>query len=251
MVLFPPRITGQPQIAYEATSTHFSGGSFPGIESGVWRDLTTDKDFIDGKAAVFTGSTWGYVSEGQETYTDSQGYYSFNDLEPGLYNLTVFHEDESLQTISYQVAGTRDAITQTVALKGIPELVLEASGEKDGNCTLVWSQKTISEADVGSNATMLKGVGLGFGSTMLGKKAAMLCTASGEEVIDEHYLDQIKQLEGDEKKLKEKIIKFRKDELHHKDIAYKEGATKKGIYSILDKIIKTGSKIAISISEKV
>ena len=33
----------------------------------------------------------------------------------------------------------------------------------------------------------LLGVGLGFGSTLLGKKAAMLCTASVEEVIDEHY----------------------------------------------------------------
>ena len=95
------------------------------------------------------------------------------------------------------------------------------------------------------------GVGLGFGSTILGKKAAMLCTASVEEVIDEHYSDQIKQLEDDEKKLKKKIIKFRADELHHKDIAYKEGATKKGVYSILDKIIKIGSKIAINISEKV
>ena len=97
----------------------------------------------------------------------------------------------------------------------------------------------------------LLGVGLGFGSTILGRKAAMLCTASVEEVIDEHYSNQIKQLENDEIKLKEKIIKFREDELHHKDIAYKEGATKKGLYSILDKIIKTGSKIAINISEKV
>jgi ubiquinone biosynthesis monooxygenase Coq7 len=97
----------------------------------------------------------------------------------------------------------------------------------------------------------LLGVSLGFGSTILGKKAAMLCTASVEEVIDEHYSIQIKQLENDEKKLKRKIIKFREDELHHKDIAYKEGATKKGIYSILDKIIKTGSKIAINISEKI
>jgi len=95
------------------------------------------------------------------------------------------------------------------------------------------------------------GVGLGFSSTILGKKAAMLCTASVEEVIDEHYSDQIRQLGSDEKNLKEKIIKFRDDELHHKDIAYKEGATKKGLYSILDKIIKTGSKIAINISEKV
>ena len=97
----------------------------------------------------------------------------------------------------------------------------------------------------------LLGVGLGFGSTLLGKKAAMLCTASVEEVIDEHYQNQINQLGSDEKDLKKKIIKFREDELHHKDIAYDKGATKKGLYSIMDKIIKTGSKIAINISEKI
>ena len=97
----------------------------------------------------------------------------------------------------------------------------------------------------------LLGVSLGFGSTLLGKKAAMLCTASVEEVIDEHYLNQINQLGSNEKELKKKIIKFRRDELHHKNIAYEKGATKKGLYSILDKIIKTGSKIAINISEKI
>ena len=97
----------------------------------------------------------------------------------------------------------------------------------------------------------LLGVSLGFGSTLLGKKAAMLCTASVEEVIDKHYLNQINQLETSEKELKKKIIKFREDELHHKNIAYDKGATKKGLYSILDKIIKTGSKIAINISEKI
>ena len=97
----------------------------------------------------------------------------------------------------------------------------------------------------------LLGVGLGFGSTLLGKKAAMLCTASVEEVIDEHYQSQINQLGSNEKNLKKKIIKFRNDELHHKDIAYEKGATKKGLYSIMDKIIKTGSKLAINISEKI
>ena len=97
----------------------------------------------------------------------------------------------------------------------------------------------------------LLGVGLGFGSTLLGKKAAMLCTASVEEVIDKHYLNQINQLGPEEKELKKKITKFRNDELDHKDIAYEEGATKKGFYSIMDKIIKTGSKIAINISEKI
>ena len=97
----------------------------------------------------------------------------------------------------------------------------------------------------------LLGVGLGFGSTLLGKKAAMLCTASVEEVIDKHYLNQINQLGPDEEELKKKITKFRQDELDHKDIAYEEGATKKGLYSIMDKIIKTGSKLAINISEKI
>ena len=97
----------------------------------------------------------------------------------------------------------------------------------------------------------LLGLGLGFGSTILGKRAAMLCTASVEEVIDEHYKNQIDQIGVDEKNLKEKIIKFRQDELDHKDVAYEEGATKKGLYSIMDKVIKTGSKFAIKISEKI
>ena len=97
----------------------------------------------------------------------------------------------------------------------------------------------------------LLGLGLGFGSTILGKKAAMLCTASVEEVIDEHYQNQINQLGDDEIELKQKIAKFREDELHHKDIAFEEGASKDGLYNVLDRIIKTGSKIAIKISEKI
>ena len=97
----------------------------------------------------------------------------------------------------------------------------------------------------------LLGVGLGFSSAIIGKKATMLCTASVEEVIDEHYQNQINELDSDEKVLKEKIKKFRDDELHHRDIAYEQGASKKGLYAILDKIIKTGSKVAINISEKI
>ena len=97
----------------------------------------------------------------------------------------------------------------------------------------------------------LLGVGLGFGSAIMGKKATMLCTASIEEVIDGHYQNQLDQLNSDEKILKEKIKKFRDDEIHHKNIAYDNGASKEGLYSILDKIIKTGSKVAITISEKI
>ena len=97
----------------------------------------------------------------------------------------------------------------------------------------------------------LLGVTLGFGTAMLGKKATMLCTASVEEVIGDHYKNQTYKLEEDEEKLKNKIIKFRDDELNHKDIAYEGGATKDGLYGILDKLIKTSSRIAIKISEKI
>ena len=76
----------------------------------------------------------------------------------------------------------------------------------------------------------LMGVTLGFGTAMLGEKAAMLCTASVEEVIDGHYKDQTYKLGKDEEELKKKIMKFRQDELDHKDIAYDNGATKKGLF---------------------
>jgi len=97
----------------------------------------------------------------------------------------------------------------------------------------------------------LLGISLGFGTAMLGKKAAMLCTASVEEVIDDHYKNQTYKLKDDEKELKSIISKFRDDELAHKDIAYESGATKKGLYGILDKVIKTSSHLAIKISEKI
>ena len=97
----------------------------------------------------------------------------------------------------------------------------------------------------------LMGISLGFGTALLGKKAAMLCTASVEEVIENHYENQLNKIGEDEKDLKIKIEKFKGDEVNHKNIAYESGATKNGLYSIMDKIIRTGSKIAITISEKI
>ena len=97
----------------------------------------------------------------------------------------------------------------------------------------------------------LMGVALGFGTVLLGKKATMLCTASVEEVIEKHYQNQLEKIGNDEKDLKNKIQKFKEDEIDHKNIAYESGASNKGIYSIMDKMIKTGSKIAINISEKI
>ena len=95
------------------------------------------------------------------------------------------------------------------------------------------------------------GVALGFGTVLLGKKATMLCTASVEEVIEDHYKTQLKKLGNDEMDLKNKIEKFKGDEVEHKNMAYESGATNKGLYSIMGKVIRTGSRIAITISEKI
>ena len=97
----------------------------------------------------------------------------------------------------------------------------------------------------------IMGVTLGFGTALLGKKAAMLCTASVEEVIEDHYQNQLKKLGNDEMELKAKIEKFKSDEVDHKNMAYEAGATNKGMYSIMDKVIRVGSRIAITVSEKI
>ena len=145
------------------------------------------------------------------------------------------------------------ALNTLVKNEDLKKTVKEMKKHEEEHCSFFETE--IKKRDIKPTKLLplwdLLGLGLGFGSTILGKKAAMLCTASVEEVIDKHYQNQIQQIESDEKELKNKIIKFREAELHHKNIAYNEGATKKGLYSLLDKIIKTGSKIAINISEKV
>ena len=78
-----------------------------------------------------------------------------------------------------------------------------------------------------------------------------LCTASVEEVIEDHYQNQLKKLGNDEMELKAKIEKFKSDEVDHKNMAYETGATNKGMYSIMDKVIRVGSRIAITVSEKI
>ena len=94
-------------------------------------------------------------------------------------------------------------------------------------------------------------VTLGFGTALLGKKAAMLCTASFEKVIEDHYQNQLKKLGNDEKDLKAKIKKFKGDIVNQKNTVYETGAINKGLYSIMDRVIKTSSRIAIIISEKI
>ena len=94
------------------------------------------------------------------------------------------------------------------------------------------------------------GFALGAATAFLGPKAAMACTVAVEEVIDEHYRAQAAQLGQDEKPLKQTIEKFRGDELHHRDTGLAHGALEAPAYPALAAAIKTGSRIAIWLAER-
>lgn len=95
---------------------------------------------------------------------------------------------------------------------------------------------------------------LGAGTALLGKEAAMACTAAVEEVITEHYNDQIRELRGmpfEEEELKRVLIKHRDDEEEHRDTGIAHGAQHAPFYGALSAVIKAGCRAAIALSEKV
>lgn len=99
----------------------------------------------------------------------------------------------------------------------------------------------------------LAGYALGLGTAMMGKEAAMACTVAVEEVIAEHYNDQVRALLDweSESELRALFREFRDDELEHKDTGIEHDAEKAPLYSALSRFIKAGCRAAITISERV
>jgi ubiquinone biosynthesis monooxygenase Coq7 len=95
------------------------------------------------------------------------------------------------------------------------------------------------------------GFALGAATALLGKEAAMACTAAVEEVIGEHYAEQTAQLGDDERDLRETITAFRGDELHHRDVSIAEGAEAAPAYIPLTTAIKAGTRLAIWLSKRI
>lgn len=99
------------------------------------------------------------------------------------------------------------------------------------------------------------GFALGAGTALLGRKAAMACTVAIEEVIEEHYGDQLAQLntltgKDAEPELEKIIDEFRSEEIEHRDTALDNEAEQAPGYPILSSAIKTGSRLAIWLSER-
>ncbi|KAK6014593.1 ubiquinone biosynthesis protein COQ7 [Ostertagia ostertagi] len=89
----------------------------------------------------------------------------------------------------------------------------------------------------------------------LARKGAMACTVAVEEVIGQHYNDQLKELIADDpeahKDLLDTLTKLRNDELEHHDTGIKHDGPKAPMYDVLKWVIQTGCKGAIFIAEKI
>lgn len=95
------------------------------------------------------------------------------------------------------------------------------------------------------------GFALGFGTALMGEKAAFACTAAVEEVIDEHYASQVAALEGKDESLRATVEEFRAEEVEHRDTALQNGAEQAPGYRLLSSAIKAGCRVAIKLSEKI
>lgn len=93
------------------------------------------------------------------------------------------------------------------------------------------------------------GFALGAGSALMGKNAAMACTVAVEEVIDEHYANQVAVVEDDG--LKQTFEACRLEELEHRDTALAHGAEQTPGYEGLTAVVKTCSRLAIWLSERI
>ena len=94
------------------------------------------------------------------------------------------------------------------------------------------------------------GYTLGVISALLGPRAAMACTVAVEEVIDEHYSEQVDALGENDVNLRTLIERFRQDECAHRDLALERGAEQAHGYTLMTEIIKAGSRLSIWLANR-
>lgn len=95
----------------------------------------------------------------------------------------------------------------------------------------------------------LMGYALGKGSALLGKSSAMVTTEAIEEVINEHYQEQLQNPHLD-KDMAEKIEQFRQEELEHHKIAKENTDNFHLKNKILYHFVKFGCKLSIALAKR-
>ena len=95
------------------------------------------------------------------------------------------------------------------------------------------------------------GLALGYTSALLGTQAAMALTVAVEEVIADHYLEQLEIIKHfSEEELQSKISKFLAEEVEHLQTGLNWNAAGLKGYSYYKKIIKICTKAVIYLAKK-
>jgi ubiquinone biosynthesis monooxygenase Coq7 len=108
----------------------------------------------------------------------------------------------------------------------------------------------------------LAGYTLGLTTALLGTRAAMACTVAVEEVITEHYNDQLRELASDVfreggrveeevMELRRVIRKHRDEEEEHREVGLENEAELTPAYALLTSVIKAGCQAAINVAKVV
>ena len=86
---------------------------------------------------------------------------------------------------------------------------------------------------------------------LIGREAAMACTAAMEQEIDRHYTQQLDELGDSDPELSTMIEEFRADEREHRATALASGAERAPAYPLLSGAIRLGCRLAIRLSERI
>ena len=123
------------------------------------------------------GSSWAInepLTKRQYSYTDQNGQYAFGNLDPGMYNVSVFLEDIKLQESTFRPQADPYRISQVLYVPGFPELTLETDNLGRGISSLVWTleSRNLARPSAQLNAEdeflqefynkRLEGIGRGF-----------------------------------------------------------------------------------------
>ena len=92
---------------------------------------------------------------------------------------------------------------------------------------------------------------IGLTTAAMGPKAAYTCTEAVEEVIVEHYQNQIDMLEGIDPELQNKIKKFQQDEEGHKQTAIDHGSQEVFAYKALRQVLRKTTQAAVYFAERI
>ena len=145
-------------------------------------------------------------------------------------------------------------VGQMTVLKDQPSAPLLSEMEQQESEHLKTFEKLITKRGVRPSALspLWRGMGyaIGTGSALVGEQAAMAVTVAIEEVIEEHYQQQLEQLGEDEPELRAIISEFREDELRHRDTALEHGAEEAPAHKLLSRSVKAGTKIAIWLAKR-